>query len=556
MTSLAEGTRTLVARSTDLTDRVQALDDAVNAARGHLDGPVLDQAAETVARAHDRLRLSPDHTVVALAGATGSGKSSTFNALAGLELASVGVRRPTTSWATACTWGPDGAADLLEWLGIPPRHQVVRDSLLDTGREGDEMRGLVLLDLPDHDSTEVAHHLEVDRLVKLADLLVWVLDPQKYADAAVHDRFLRPLAAHRDVMVVVLNHIDEVPEDRRQAMVADLRRLLDADGLTGITLIPLSAREGIGVEELRSVITQRVADKALSRARTATAISESAAALSAVNGDARVPQLPESERFELRAAIAEAAGVSTVVSAVQRSARMRAQRAVGWPPTSWLSRFRPDPLRNLDEQLRDVGRELLAQQQSADAVHRIQGERVDGVVRDVVDRLGIPLARPWAQSLRRAAIGGLAPLAADVDATLGSADVTVARPPIWARLVQVLQWALLAVAVLSGLWLAGVKVTDALSVDLDRPGIGGFSLPAVLLAGSLLGGILLALLGRVAVARSARKRARRVEHALIAAVESATNARVLTPIDHVLEDYRRALVGLAAARGQSSDPTR
>ena len=56
--------------------------------------------------------------------------------------------------------------------------------MLDTGREDRDLDGLVLLDLPDHDSTEVAHHLEVDRLVQLADLLVWVLDPQKYADAA------------------------------------------------------------------------------------------------------------------------------------------------------------------------------------------------------------------------------------------------------------------------------------------------------------------------------------------------------------------------------------
>ena len=45
----------------------------------------------------------------------------------------------------------------------------------------------------------------------LADLLIWVLDPQKYADAAVHDRYLAPFATHAGVMVVVLNHIDTVP---------------------------------------------------------------------------------------------------------------------------------------------------------------------------------------------------------------------------------------------------------------------------------------------------------------------------------------------------------
>ena len=102
-------------------------------------------------------------------------------------------------------------SELLEYLGIAPRHQVMRDSLLDLGKEDSALQGVVLLDLPDHDSTEVSHHLEVDRLIELADLMVWVLDPQKYADAAIHDRYLAPLATHKDVMLVVLNHIDEVP---------------------------------------------------------------------------------------------------------------------------------------------------------------------------------------------------------------------------------------------------------------------------------------------------------------------------------------------------------
>ena len=258
MTSLLEGAKRLVTRGSDLGVRVKALDDAVSAARGRLDDTLLDRAEEVVARATERLRLSADHTVVALGGATGSGKSSTFNALVGLELASTGVRRPTTSWATACTWGANGAADLLEWLGIPPRHQVVRDSMLDTGREAKDLEGLVLLDLPDHDSTEVSHHLEVERLVRLADLLVWVLDPQKYADAAIHDRFLRPMAAHKDVMLIVLNHIDEVAVDRRASMIADLRRLLDADGLAGVTLVATSAKDGTGIDDLRAAIEQRL----------------------------------------------------------------------------------------------------------------------------------------------------------------------------------------------------------------------------------------------------------------------------------------------------------
>src|SRR4051812_3103811 len=187
MTSLLEGTDRLVTRGTDVGARIDGLDSAATAARGRLDDALIDNAADVVERAAGRLRLSATHTVVGLAGATGSGKSSTFNALTGLELSAVGVRRPTTSWATACVWGRDGADELLEWLGIPPRHQTTRDSMLDLGRRDEqaELDGVVLLDLPDHDSTEVAHHLEVDRLVGPPDLLGLVRDPPKYAHPAI-----------------------------------------------------------------------------------------------------------------------------------------------------------------------------------------------------------------------------------------------------------------------------------------------------------------------------------------------------------------------------------
>ena len=53
-------------------------------------------ARQIIAKVGERSALGGDHTVVALAGATGSGKSSLFNALAGLELAQIGARRPTT----------------------------------------------------------------------------------------------------------------------------------------------------------------------------------------------------------------------------------------------------------------------------------------------------------------------------------------------------------------------------------------------------------------------------------------------------------------------------
>ena len=82
----------------------------------------------------------------------------------------------------ASSWGDESAEDLLDWLQIPRRHALETDPTMAAALDG-----LVLLDLPDHDSTEVGHRMEVDRLVQLVDMLIWVVDPQKYADAAIHD---------------------------------------------------------------------------------------------------------------------------------------------------------------------------------------------------------------------------------------------------------------------------------------------------------------------------------------------------------------------------------
>ncbi|MDQ3592329.1 MAG: 50S ribosome-binding GTPase, partial [Actinomycetota bacterium] len=266
--------------------RIEGLQSALGVASDRLDRVAVAEAEAVLRRSRERLRLSAGHTVVTLAGATGSGKSSLFNALTGLDLAGVGAKRPTTSWATACAWDPLGAADLLDWLGVPARHQVSRLSMLDTTAEDNELRGLVLLDLPDHDSTEVAHHLEVDRLVQHADLLVWVLDPQKYADAALHERYLRPYAGHSDVMLIVLNQVDRLDEVERARTIADVRQLLDDDGLPDVALLAVSATEGIGITELKALLIQQLKQKQVARERVAAVVSAVAGRLAAAGGDA------------------------------------------------------------------------------------------------------------------------------------------------------------------------------------------------------------------------------------------------------------------------------
>src|SRR5262245_45930135 len=80
-------------------ERVAALSRFVAVAGPHLPPSTVEPAAAVVERAGGRLALSGAHTVVALAGTTGSGKSSLFNALAGTPLSPAGLRRPTTGVA-------------------------------------------------------------------------------------------------------------------------------------------------------------------------------------------------------------------------------------------------------------------------------------------------------------------------------------------------------------------------------------------------------------------------------------------------------------------------
>jgi GTPase Era involved in 16S rRNA processing len=236
-----------------LRSRMGVLNDVVGIAEGRIDDGVFERAKKLCALSSERLGHGTSHTVVALAGATGSGKSSLFNAVSGTEFAVVGVRRPTTSQAFAVVFG-DGANELLDWLLVPQRERI-------SAPDDQTLAGLVLLDLPDHDSTEATNRAEVERLVEVVDVFVWVVDPQKYADASLHDDFLQRFAGHAAVTIVVLNQIDRLSPAERTACLDDLTRLLVADGLQGVRVMGVSASTGEGIDALRRELGARVAER-------------------------------------------------------------------------------------------------------------------------------------------------------------------------------------------------------------------------------------------------------------------------------------------------------
>src|SRR5258706_6938486 len=225
---------------TDMVRRFAALGRFTRLASAYVraqSAPALPVARDLAERASARLRLCAgaegDNTVVALAGATGVGKSSLFNALAGMPLSPAGHLRPTTAQAHACVWNARGADPLLDWLGVAPGRRFVRESALD-GEDEAALRGLVLLDLPDVDSVATDNRVESGPLGGILDLVIWVLDPQKYADQTVHEEYLQHMGALRDVTVVVFNQADRLSPADAARCRTDLARLVEADGLTGV----------------------------------------------------------------------------------------------------------------------------------------------------------------------------------------------------------------------------------------------------------------------------------------------------------------------------------
>jgi GTP-binding protein EngB required for normal cell division len=523
-----------------LPERLKALQQAVELSRGRSSGEVVDRAAAVVKRADQRVAFSGNHTVVALAGATGSGKSTSFNAISGTEFAPTGVRRPTTSQAMAVAWGSQLPGDLLDWLDVPRRHLVpARRSAFEN---------LVLLDLPDHDSTEAEHRMTVDRLVPLVDMLIWVVDPQKYADAALHDRYLKPLAGYAGVMIVVLNQSDRLrPDDLSQTMT-DLRGLLDSEGLGQARLMAMSALTGAGVPELREVLARAVADKKTVSARIAADVGAAAAALSGELGGA-TPTLDRKLRAPLVDALADAAGVPIVVDGVRDAWTLRGSRATGWPFVAWVSKLKPDPLRALRlDQKRGELTPTAVSRTSLPGASAVQRARLDRGLRELVDAAAAGLPRGWAAAVRDAARGHEALLLDRLDTAIAGADLQLDRGTAGWAVVRALQWVLMG-AVLAGL-LGTLFMMFAPAMGLmGVPTVYWWGWPAqfVLLAGGVVAGLLLAGVSRIAVSIAARAKANRADRTLHEAIARVTDDELLAPVQEELDRHRRAVEAVQRA---------
>jgi energy-coupling factor transporter ATP-binding protein EcfA2 len=520
----------------NVVERVAALHRFVQASQGFLPEPELAAARALVERTGERLALSRTHTVVALAGSTGSGKSSIFNALAGVDASPTGVRRPTTGETHACAWGSDHADGLLDWLGVTRR----------VGRPAEPgLDGLVLLDLPDFDSVEQTHRREADRLLKVVDLIVWVLHPQKYADKIVHKSYLARFHRHREITVVVLNQADLLSSKDLDTCVADLRRLLDDDGLLHVPLLTSSTVGPPGLQALSKTLAKTVAARQAALRRLEADVADVTAAFSFPRvGD---ETLDKAAQRSLTDALSRAAGVPMVANAVERAYVHRARKVTGWPPLRWLRRMRPDPLGRLH-----LGEHSGAASSIGPAAPAARAA-VSLALRETAAAAGKAVPEPWKTSVLDAVRSKMDDLPDALDQVIARADLGLLRPRRWWHVVGALQWMAIAVWAAGLAWLAVRYVLFALALpEPPMPQLGALPWPTALLIGGLLTGLLLSLVIRPFVRFAARRLSRRVERRLRVGVEQTARDFVIKPAASVLQSYASAASELQAAQGFSA----
>ena len=593
---------------------VASLKDAISYGEGRVPETVLLDAAETLERLSQRRELSTEHTVIGFFGATGSGKSTLFNAIAGQNIALSAPTRPTTSTVQAAIWEAEGSEELLDWLGIDKRVYPQTQALAAEGEatEGNEaggnnkatggaaapnavtepapglfnrirravggrgeMRtrtgGLILLDMPDFDSVTTTNRDLAARMMRYVDVLVWVVDPQKYADAVIHRDFMVPLAASGAQALCVLNQADKLAPAEVPAVLASLTRLLQAEGTEAHLLaapIAVSARTGEGVDVLRDLLAQVAAAKSLSLQRTDAQLHATASQLRTyAGGEGTVlagAYALEAEQKLVKACYASSQA-EQVLEAATASYRRAAGQHTGWILTRWMSRLKADPLRRLHLGQQDETKstskaaksagmlgsdsenapELVAS--SLPPLSAAQKAGMANAVRQYSKQMAARIDEPWKRSMKEAALSREAELPELLERDMVRIDYGLGRTRAPWVIFNALQWIALLSALAGVGWLTLISGMAYLQIQLPpapTPEGSPVPLPTLLLLLGVLLGIASAGVGRLLTAMGSRYYARKLRGRLQTGMEKAVQSCVVAPVQQEakrLNAYRKAL---------------
>ncbi|MDY5127143.1 dynamin family protein [Actinotignum sp. GS-2025f] len=527
----------------DLPTGLKNLEQALDLGGAYLDESVRAQARDVLTRARQRGLIGTERTVVALAGATGSGKSSLLNAIVGQEVAGVAATRP----ATRAPLGVSGrhASDVLDWLGVRERKVLLQLA-------PDTTANLVLVDLPDIDSTVDTHRVQAERIIARADVVIWVLDPQKYADAVVHEDFLAAMGEYHSSLLIVINQVDRLGAGDEEAIVADLGRILVTEGVSA-DIVAASALTGQGVEEIRGALVEIAAGKRAAAEKLAADVRTVGAALTEnLNDQGGYPRdLTDIAGVdEFVSGLARAGGLRSAARDAADNYRSSARRATAWP----LLRGRGS--RALPGSENETGVNIVPSSTAGDTSHSgvptDTGARpyVAGGVAAVaspgaVENTRVTLAefttqvtrflpRSWRGAVRDECSRQAARLADNVARIIARESQAWHRPRWWG-FAAAIQWLAFAALVLGALGIGAGIVTEAGGVTLPL-GLRRASL-ICLVAGSVCG-VVVSMSARIARTHGAQRVQRQVTTRARAAIETEVRDSVLVPFRTEMERYR------------------
>lgn len=507
-------------------NRCEDLGRALDLAEGRFDPGLVEAGRETLNNVGGRAAFGDDVTVAACFGATGSGKSSLVNALTGSQAARVAATRPTTTQALAVGQDLDSASELLDWMKI---YQRAQGQALPTD--------VVLVDLPDIDSVIAEHRALSHQMAQVVDVLIWVLDPQKYADAVLHDEFVAPLAHQAEVTLVVLNQTDRLDPAEVPGVAADIQRLMLRDGIADAEVHPVSARTGAGIDQLRHRLRAIAAQQRAARIKAEADITHAAdQLLAATEGHNRGRAVPATDGV-IQAAAA-AAGQEALSGAVQRSFIRSSSQHGGWPFTRWLTRLRPDPLQRLhlgSSGKRDEPAPVVAVSSLPEPTP-VQAALLRSRAQDYAHQAGAHLPPAWRTEMLADVNDRLPTLVDELDSSLAQLHLPL-RPPLWWKATSLIQL-LGAALLLAGLgWLLAVWVAGFFQLHFDVPTYGYLPVPTLLLiAGLIIGGVT-ALCARIAARRGGQRRARKTAALIRTAVAGGVERELVAPVTRQLDDY-------------------
>jgi energy-coupling factor transporter ATP-binding protein EcfA2 len=507
-------------------------------------GVPTDRARATHADASQRLGFPSDAYVLALVGGTGVGKSSLLNALAGTIVSPASVRRPTTSEPVA--WVPaadrEGLAPLLGWLGVDD----VRE------HEGDGLRNVAILDLPDMDSVESEHREKVEAVLPRVDAVAWVTDLEKYHDAVLHDAFLRTWVPRLDRQAVIVNKADRLSVDERprirRDLEADLGRRLSPSDRPVVPVLMTTAAQAPDVEELRGWLADGAAAKAVVRARVGATIVDLARSLAADAGvDTRGPATP------FLAADARSKAIEEAIRAVLRAVDLPGLERQAVAATRARARARgTGPIGRLTSLAYQLsGRETKVADPTGYLVRWRDRAPLTPAVESLRGALGSALAQA-SPIVRPTLAAALEPdqlrrgLERSVDRAVTGLDRLEAPSSRWWSMFGLLQTLATAAIAVSAAWVVLWILARPPVDSADLPVIGSVPMPFVALIVAILVGYVLARGLGLHAGWIGRRWARRVRDRVAASVRREVTERGLGPLD-ALEDARTRLATAVGA---------